>query len=147
LRPFIEGLHCRVGTVGPIALRWVSGVEVQCVATAQPSRRAAPVAVLTSISMGSSMPSGNSATAAAAGLPLVRFEINAERLDPRGRPGGRSLLLGGTAAAAASPDNRAASVGAAALHAASPGSTTGNAPIMVAGRHLTADHDAGGRCW
>ena len=51
LRPFIEGLHCRVGTVGPIALRWVSGVEVQCVATAQPSRRAAPVAVLTSISM------------------------------------------------------------------------------------------------
>jgi len=42
--------------------------------------------------MASSMPPGDPATAAAAaGLPFVRFEINAERLDPRGRPGGRGL--------------------------------------------------------
>ena len=52
----LEGLHCRVGTVGPIGLRWVSGFEVQCVATAHAGRRHAPVAVLTSISMAPAMP-------------------------------------------------------------------------------------------
>jgi len=85
------------------------------------------------------------------GPPAVRFEINAELLDPRGRPGGRLLLpvwvgygydAHTSAASAASPDNRAASLGAAALHAASPGATTGSAPLLVAGRHLTADHVA-----
>jgi hypothetical protein len=44
------------------------------------------------------------------------------------------------AAAAARPDNRASSLGAAALHAASPGSTIGSAPILIQGKHLTADH-------
>ena len=144
----LEGLHCRVGVVGPVAVRWVSGVEVQCTAPAHAGRRTAPVAVLMSISMAPAMPSfrGHAQHLPPTLLPVVHFEIRAEHLDPRGRPGGRTPPLGiGIAQRGAT--HAAATVAAAVLYAASPGSTTGSVPILVAGMHLTAGHGGGGECW
>jgi len=125
------GLGCRVGNVYAIAMQWVSAGEARCATPAHAGARTSAISVASSVA--EPPPS--------LGRPLaVRFTVSAELMDPRGRPGGRSIEVARRAT------NDANAAARASLRSTSPPATASRAPASLLGRELPSDADAR-RCW